>query len=591
MISMHTNAAAAAALNTLRSLDSDRLRSQSEASSGLRIANSSDNAAYWSIATTMRSDNKAMSSVKDALGFGSAVVDVAYTGLSNVIDVLSDFKAKLVMASEPGVSLSKVQKELTQLKEQVSHIATASSFNGVNWLNTDIADIFDEKLSTTSLVSSFVRTGSDQVSVETADVMLSRFSLFNSAGGGLLQADPRDLKTVGGLRYITNTHDDGTNVMSSNALHNTGGSRPGHQQFGFTGPFTFGAGDNITFDIIVDAEDPATISGPHAPGMTRTVVIDKATVDAALGTTDGVIGDYKAYASVINTAMSAAGATATSYATTYVTWDDVDKKYVDVPDVIGFGSREASGLNGSSIQIASVSSTLGTAGLAPTGINYGPRRAEMTIDFQPFSVYSDLTVSFSFRVENEPATTYTFDKDDVNALLGVTDGTVATSDDMAILLNALINRPDISITSDGAGTISIVPDDTIHRKAGSRSSIGFTGVSVSNEPLANKNFLDIDIEQHPDMVASYLTYIETVSAKAIDGAATLGAMQKRLEIQTDFTETLMATSDRGVGRLVDANMNQTSTRLKALETQKQLASQALQIANSNSENILSLFRA
>lgn len=37
-------------------------------------------------------------------------------------------------------------------------------------------------------------------------------------------------------------------------------------------------------------------------------------------------------------------------------------------------------------------------------------------------------------------------------------------------------------------------------------------------------------------------------------------------------------------------MNETSTRLKALQTQEQLGIQALQIANSNAQNILQLFR-
>ncbi|WP_272936972.1 flagellin, partial [Agrobacterium pusense] len=44
------------------------------------------------------------------------------------------------------------------------------------------------------------------------------------------------------------------------------------------------------------------------------------------------------------------------------------------------------------------------------------------------------------------------------------------------------------------------------------------------------------------------------------------------------------------GRLVDAEMNEESTKLKALQTQQQLAVQALSIANNDSQSILSLFR-
>ena len=41
---------------------------------------------------------------------------------------------------------------------------------------------------------------------------------------------------------------------------------------------------------------------------------------------------------------------------------------------------------------------------------------------------------------------------------------------------------------------------------------------------------------------------------------------------------------------VDADMNEESTRLKALQTQQQLGIQSLSIANSSAENILQLFR-
>ena len=47
-----------------------------------------------------------------------------------------------------------------------------------------------------------------------------------------------------------------------------------------------------------------------------------------------------------------------------------------------------------------------------------------------------------------------------------------------------------------------------------------------------------------------------------------------------FTQSLMDSIDRGVGQLVDADMNEESTRLQALQVQQQLGIQALSIANS-----------
>ena len=113
MTSILTNIAAMSALQTLRSLSSDMEKTQAHVSSGLRVGSASDNAAYWSIATTMRSDNGALSAVQDALGLGAAKVDTAYAAMESAIDVVQEIKNKLVAASEPGVDKSKVQEEIT----------------------------------------------------------------------------------------------------------------------------------------------------------------------------------------------------------------------------------------------------------------------------------------------------------------------------------------------------------------------------------------------------------------------------------------------------------------------------------------------
>jgi flagellin len=73
-------------------------------------------------------------------------------------------------------------------------------------------------------------------------------------------------------------------------------------------------------------------------------------------------------------------------------------------------------------------------------------------------------------------------------------------------------------------------------------------------------------------------------------ASSLGSLQSRISMQDNFVSSLMDVIDKGIGRLVDADMNEESTRLKALQTQQQLGIQALSIANANAENILQLFK-
>ena len=90
MSSINTNASAMTALQSLRNTNASMEHTQTAISTGFRVAGAKDNAAYWSIATTMRSDNKAMSTVQDALGLGAATIDVAYTAIESSIKVTDE---------------------------------------------------------------------------------------------------------------------------------------------------------------------------------------------------------------------------------------------------------------------------------------------------------------------------------------------------------------------------------------------------------------------------------------------------------------------------------------------------------------------
>ncbi|KZK83356.1 Flagellin [Pseudovibrio sp. Ad13] len=137
MSSLLTNSSAMVALSTLRNINDDLATTQSRISTGMRVADASDNAAYWSIATTMKSDNDALSAVQDSLGLGAATVDVAFTAMDQAVDVVSEIKAKLVAATAPGVDRAKIQSDITELQSQLTTIAESATFNGENWLAED----------------------------------------------------------------------------------------------------------------------------------------------------------------------------------------------------------------------------------------------------------------------------------------------------------------------------------------------------------------------------------------------------------------------------------------------------------------------
>ncbi len=184
MTSVNTNIAAMTALQSLNNTNKQLLETQARISTGLSVATAADNAAYFSIATTMRSDNKALGAVQDALGLGAATVDVAYTALDSTIQVVDEIKTKLVAAREPGVDRTAIQAEISELQNQLTSIAESASFNGENFLNVNSSGA--DYNATKSVVASFTRSGSS-VSIGTIGIDISSTALFDAGtGNGIL---------------------------------------------------------------------------------------------------------------------------------------------------------------------------------------------------------------------------------------------------------------------------------------------------------------------------------------------------------------------------------------------------------------------
>ena len=68
MSSINTNLSAMTALQALKATQNAMSKNQNQISTGLRVAEASHNASYWSIATGMKSDNGALGAVKDSIG-------------------------------------------------------------------------------------------------------------------------------------------------------------------------------------------------------------------------------------------------------------------------------------------------------------------------------------------------------------------------------------------------------------------------------------------------------------------------------------------------------------------------------------------
>jgi flagellin len=177
--------AASTALQTLTQTNRVLETTTNHISTGLRVGTPQDNAAYWSIATTMRSDNAALSTVQDALGLGAATVDVAYNTIQSAIDIVGQIKKKLVAAREPGVDKTKIQSELTELQNTLQSIADAAVFSGENWLSVNSGTTGYN--ASKQVVASFTRT-SGVISIGTITINTANIKLFDAdtTGVGIL---------------------------------------------------------------------------------------------------------------------------------------------------------------------------------------------------------------------------------------------------------------------------------------------------------------------------------------------------------------------------------------------------------------------
>jgi flagellin len=200
MASIMTNASALTALQSLNATNKNLEITQSRISTGFRVNDASDNAAYWSIATTMRSDNQALSTVQDALGLGASKVDTAYTGMNKAIDTVNQIKTKLVSAyGATDADKAKIQTEIKALQAQMQAYADGATFSGTNMLSVKSAEstsgAADGVQTDVKIVSAFNRSAAGAASISTINVNVEGVKLYDTGGAEAKNAGILDRKT------------------------------------------------------------------------------------------------------------------------------------------------------------------------------------------------------------------------------------------------------------------------------------------------------------------------------------------------------------------------------------------------------------
>jgi flagellin len=145
-----------------------------------------------------------------------------------------------------------------------------------------------------------------------------------------------------------------------------------------------------------------------------------------------------------------------------------------------------------------------------------------------------------------------------------------------------------SVSSTGITFTSTVTDgtDTVAVRIDTGTASTTTGLAIGGGLAAIDKY---DVTSKNGAKAA-LAGIEDMIQASISAAASFGSVQGRIETQNKFVSQLTDSLKAGIGSLVDANMEEASARLQALQVQQQLGIQSLSIANQAPQSILSLFR-
>jgi len=322
---------------------------------------------------------------------------------------------------------------------------------------------------------------------------------------------------------------------------------------------------NMSILSSLDRDTTGNVSTSTIAVERQNLSVTDATATQVMGTADGGPDQAGANAAfgILNGATIADGADTTGAAVaTFFENDDLTDEATNAPATLVDGTSVAFSVNevqaGASYQIY----------LSDVEINVvGGGTTTGTRTFEYVASESDSATD----VANELAS-------QINAFFGAATGAGDYSASINSTTNAAgdVNLNEIQITNSSGADIGFNAQITQGGTAGTSASEGGLGALAS-----------LDVTQN---ATGALTAIDGLIQQSIDASASFGSVQNRIETQTSFVSKLSDSLTAGIGSLVDANMEEASAKLQALQVQQQLAIQSLSIANQAPQSILSLFR-
>src|SRR4051794_13771532 len=175
-MSVNTNVAAMNAYRNLSQTNDSMSKSLERLSSGFRINKASDDAAGLAISEGLRSQIGGMTQAVRNTQDGTSVVQTAEGALNETTSILQRMRDLSVQASNDGSlnddAKASIQKEMGQLKSELSRIADTTTFNGTKLLDGNYKGTFQVGANAGETISVNIAStmGAAGLKVDTVDV-------------------------------------------------------------------------------------------------------------------------------------------------------------------------------------------------------------------------------------------------------------------------------------------------------------------------------------------------------------------------------------------------------------------------------------
>jgi flagellin-like hook-associated protein FlgL len=187
-MSVNTNVAAINAYRNLSNTQNSMSKSLERLSSGYRINKAADDAAGLAISEGLRSQIGGLTQAVRNTQDGTSVVQTAEGALSETTSILQRMRDLSVQASNGGSlnddAKASIQKEMTQLKSELTRISDTTTFNGTKLLDGNYKGTFQVGANAGETISVNIGKAMGSAGLGVAGVDVTAAGKYTNASGG-----------------------------------------------------------------------------------------------------------------------------------------------------------------------------------------------------------------------------------------------------------------------------------------------------------------------------------------------------------------------------------------------------------------------